>query len=124
MYNTNPYYIRPEIIVLIKNKFNVKFSLKKLRKIISNLKYTYKKSKYLIIKNRDYIDKLKLLRKQFIATIKLIPIDKIICIDESGFNTLYKTHMKGHSLKGKHLLLPINEKKFKNNSLLSNPFRG
>ena len=71
------------------------------------MKYTYKKSKYLVIKNRDYIDKLKLLREQFIATIKLIPIDKIICIDESGFNTLYKTHMKGHSLKGKHLLLPI-----------------
>jgi len=26
--------------------------------------------------------------------------------------------MKGHSLKGTHLILPINEKKFKNNSLL------
>ena len=118
LYNTNPFYTRPEIAILIQKKFNVKFSLKKLRQIILNLNFTYKKTKYLVVKNRSYINELQLLRSEFIKKNKLIKVDKLIFLDESGFNSLYKKHMKGHSIKGKHLNLPINEKQFKNNSLL------
>ena len=38
-------------------------------------------------------------------------MDKIICIDSSGFSSIYGTNKKGHSIKGKALDIPINEKK-------------
>ena len=47
LYNINPFYTRVEILTLIKKKFNVKYGLKKLRKIISKLNLTYKKAKYM-----------------------------------------------------------------------------
>ena len=118
LYNINPFYTRVEILTLIKKKFNVKYGLKKLRKIISKLNLTYKKAKYMVVKNRDYINELELKRKTFNEDVKKLDKDKIICIDESGFSSIYGTYKKGHSIKGKHLLIPINEKKFKNQSLL------
>ena len=118
LYKTNPFYTRQEIQSLIKTKFNLKLSLKKLRKIINVLGFTYKKAKYLVIKNRNYIDELKEKRIKFKENIESIDIKQLIFIDESSFNSLYGSNMKGHSIKGTQLLLPINEKKFKNHSLL------
>lgn len=117
-YIKNPFYTRKDIQFLIKDKFNIKYGLKKLKKIINLLNLTYKKAKYTVVKNIDYIETLKKDRKEFENKIKIIDINKIICIDESSFNSLFGTNLKGHSLKGTPLYIPVNEKKFKNNSLL------
>lgn len=49
--------------------------------------------------------------------MKNININKIISIDESGFNTLENIN-KGLSEKGKRINVPINDKKIKNKSLI------
>ena len=72
----------------------------------------------MVIKNRKYIDELKQKRIDFQNTIKKLNKNELIFIDESSFNSLYGSNMKGHSIKGSPLYLPINEKKFKNHSLL------
>ena len=118
LYNLNPFYTRNEIQNLIKIKFNYKIGLKKLKKVITLLNFTYKKAKYVTIKSKNYIEKLKEERINFENKIKTFDIDKIISIDESGFNSLFSSNMKGHSLKGTQINIPINEKKFLNNSLL------
>ena len=118
LYELNPFYTRIQIQNLIFTKFNFKIGLKKLKIIIYSLNLTYKKAKYVTIKNKNYLEKLKNERIEFETKIKTYDIDKIISIDESGFNSLYGTNMKGHSIKGMPINIPINEKKFKNNSLL------
>ena len=45
-------------------------------------------------------------------------IDKIISIDEAGFNTIINEKQKGLSPKGTKINIPIKDKRIKNNSLL------
>lgn len=118
LYTLNPFYTRKQIQNLIFINFNLKLGFKKLRKIIASLNFTYKKAKYLTIKNKEYIEKLKKERIDFESKINLIDPNKIISIDECGFNSLYSSNLKGHSIKGTQINIPINEKKFKNNTLL------
>lgn len=118
LFTVNPFYTRNQIQNLILIKFNFKIGLRKLRKVIHSLNYTYKKAKYLVIKNKNYIEKLQKERTEFKNKIKMLNIDNIISIDESSFNNLYGSNLKGHSLKGQQINIPINEKKFINNSLL------
>ena len=118
LYDCNPFYTRVQIISLIKTKFNIKISLKKLKKIVSDINYTYKKAKCIIVKNKDYIKTLQTKRIDYKNEVKKLDLNKTLFIDESGFKTLLDSNMKGHSEKGRHLNIPITEKKFLNQSLL------
>jgi transposase len=118
LYTSNPFYTRKQIQNLIFTNYKYKIGLKKLKKVITSLNYTYKKARYLTIKNKNYIDDLKKERSKFQTKINLIDPNKIISIDECGFNSIYASNMKGHSIKGTQINIPINEKKFKNNTLL------
>ena len=119
LYKDNPFHNRQFIKTALFDKFNVNYGLRKLHIIIKNMGYTYKKVKFQTIKNANYVDELSNQRRLFTDKIKKLDIDKIISIDESGFNTFYKKNMKGHAIKGQKLILPINEKNFKNQSLLN-----
>ena len=43
---------------LLKTKFNISYNLNQITKIYKQLKLTYKKPKYRIIKNIDFLDEL------------------------------------------------------------------
>ena len=72
----------------MKTKFNISYNLNQITKIYKQLKLTYKKPKYRIIKNIEFLDELIKKRKDFVTKIKEEDITKIISIDESGFNKL------------------------------------
>ncbi len=114
---TNPFIIRNEIIEYVYLKFKIKLTLNNISKIYKNLNMTRKKPKYHIIKNQDFMDKLIEKRKLFLEDINKENIDKIISIDESGFNKLLSIN-KGLSEKGKKINVPIRQKLDKNITLL------
>jgi transposase len=78
---------------------------------------TRKKPKYHIVKNIDFMNKISENRKLFLEAINKENINKIISIDESGFNKLLSNY-KGLSEKGTKINIPIKQKIAKNISLL------
>ncbi len=60
------------MVPIIKNKFNVKISIKKLRKVYSKINYTRKKVKRRIIKNEKFLDTETQERDKFIKKINCI----------------------------------------------------
>jgi transposase/predicted DNA-binding protein YlxM (UPF0122 family) len=115
----NPFITRKHIINIVYSKLNIKLTLNNVSKIYKILKLTRKKPKYHIIKNYKYIEELIDKRKNFYEHIKNENINKIISIDESGFNNLIPNNL-GLSDKGKHINIPINlkQKQHKNITLL------
>jgi transposase len=114
----NPFISRQEIILTIKEKFNVKLTQNHLSSIFKRLNLTRKKPREYIIKSISYLDKLIEKRNNFKKEIEKIDINKIVSIDESGFNAL-KNVNKGLAPKGKRINIPRNEKRIKNRSLIS-----
>jgi transposase len=100
-----PFLRKKEIVILLTNQFNIKFNINKVNLLILKLNYTYKKPRQYIVKNIAFIDKLIEERKIFTENIKKEIIDKIISIDESGFQKLEK-HDKGLSKKGVAISIP------------------
>ncbi len=78
---------------------------------------TRKQPKYHITKSIKFIDELIEKRKLFIEEINKKSFDKIISIDECGFNK-FLSSKKGLSEKGKQINVPIKQKINKNISLL------
>jgi transposase len=87
IYN-DPFITRSQLSLKINTKFNINYNLNQITKIYKQLKLTYKKPKYRIIKNIEFLDELIKKRKDFVTKIKEEDITKIISIDESGFNKL------------------------------------
>ena len=116
VYN-DPFITRQQIINTINNKYKIKLTLNKVSKIYKKLNLTRKKPKYHVIKSLDYLDKLNIKRKEFMNNISKIDINKIISIDESGFNNS-NNNSYGLSEKGKRINLPCTEKRSKNISLI------
>ena len=114
---TNPFITRYEIIEFVYLKFKIKLTLNNVSKIYKILNMTRKQPKYHITKSIKFIDELIQKRKFFLDEINKISIDKIISIDECGFNKLLSLK-KGLSEKGKQLNIPIKQKINKNISLL------
>jgi transposase len=113
----NPFIKRSELIVKIKDKFDIKYNLNQISKIYKQLKLTFKKPKYRVIKNIKFLDELIVKRQEFVTNIKKENIDKIISIDESGFNSLIK-NVKGLSKKGSTIHQPVSSIKNNNVSLI------
>ncbi len=113
----NPFIKRSVLIKKIDDKFKVKYTLNDISKIYKQLKLTFKKPKYRIIRNIEFLDELIKKRQDFVTKIKEEDIHKIISIDESGFNdTTNKT--KGLSKKGSAIYCPVKAKKHQNVSLI------
>ena len=74
---------------------------------------TFKKPKYHIVKSINALDKITATRKQFLVDIKTTNYNKIISIDESGFNMI-TNKQKGLSVKGVKINVPIDQIKNKN----------
>ena len=87
VYN-DPFITRSGLALKIKTKFNINYNLNQITKIYKQLKLTYKKPKYRIIKNIEFLDELIKKRQEFVTKMKEEDITKIISIDESGFNKL------------------------------------
>jgi len=87
VYN-DPFITRSQLAIKIKKKFNISYNLNQITRIYKQLKLTYKKPKYRIIKNIEFLDELIKKRQEFVTKIKKEDIKKIISIDESGFNKL------------------------------------
>jgi len=113
----NPFIKRSELIKKIKDKFDIKYNLNQISKIYKQLKLTFKKPKYRVIKNIKFLDELIIKRQEFVTNINKENIDKIILIDESGFNSLIK-NLKGLSKKGSTIHQPISSIKNNNVSLI------
>ena len=113
----NPFITRKEISEKVLFNFNIKLTLNNISKIYKKLNMTRKKPKYHIIKNQDFMDKLIEKRKIFLEEISKENINKIISIDEAGFNKLLSNN-KGLSIKGTPINIPIKQKLDKNISLL------
>lgn len=113
----DPFVTRLHIKNMIIKKYDIKLSDKSISKIFKKLNLTRKKTRHYIVKSIDFLDKLIIKRNEFQKQISDIDIDKIISIDESGFNSLSNTN-KGLSKKGKRINMPISDKKIKNKSLL------
>ena len=109
IYN-NPFIIRQEIIEKVYLKFKIKLTLNNVSSIYKILNMTRKLPKYHITKS---IDELIQKRKIFIEEVNKKPFNKIISIDESGFNKLLFSK-KGLSEKGKQINMPIKQKINKN----------
>ena len=116
VYN-DPFITRSYLALKIKNKFNISYNLNQITKIYKQLKLTYKKPKYRIIKNIEFLDELIKKRQQFVTKIKEEDITKIISIDESGFNKLIQKS-KGLSKRGSTIHCPVTSVKNINVSLL------
>jgi len=115
--NIDPFITRNDIKNLINKKYNIKLSDNSLSSMFKKLNLTRKKPRQYIVKSIDFLDKLIVKRNDFKKSISSIDINKIISIDESGFNTL-NTLNKGLSIKGKRINIPCNEIKVKNKSLI------
>ena len=105
------------LLLVFKIQYNIKLSQNSISKIYKKLNLTRKKPRHYIVKSIDFLDKLIVKRNEFNIKMKNIDINKIISIDESGFNTLENIN-KGLSEKGKRINVPINDKKIKNKSLI------
>ena len=116
VYN-DPFITRSLLALKIKNKFNINYNLNQITKIYKQLKLTYKKPKYRIIKNIEFLDELIKKRQEFVTKIKEEDITKIISIDESGFNKLIQKS-KGLSKRGSTIHCPVTSVKNINVSLL------
>jgi transposase len=114
----NPFITRNNVIDVIFKKFNIKLSQSSISSIFKKLNLTRKKPRNYIVKSIDFLDKLIAKRNEFNIQISKIDINKIISIDESGFNSLNNIN-KGLSEKGKRINVPISDKKIKNKSLIS-----
>jgi transposase len=114
---TNPFVTRKELIEHVFLYFNIKLTLNNISKIYKKLNMTRKKPKYHIVKTIDFMNKLIEKRKLFLEEINKEDINKIISIDESGFNKLL-SNSKGLSEKGAKINVPIKQKLDKNISLL------
>ena len=113
----DPFITRSLLSSKIKDKFNISYSLNQITKIYKQLKLTYKKPKYRIIKNIKFLDELIKKRQEFVTKIKGEDMSKIISIDESGFNKLVNKS-KGLSKKGSTIHCPVTSVKNINVSLL------
>jgi len=113
----NPFIKRSELIIKIKDKFDITYNLNQISKIYKQLKLSFKKPKYRVIKNIKFLDDLIKKRQEFVTKIKQENIDKIISIDESGFNSLIRKS-KGLSKKGSTIHQPVTSIKNTNVSLI------
>lgn len=113
----DPFITRKEIINAISIKHNIKLSQNSISHIFKKLNLTRKKPRHYIVKTIDFLDKLIIKRNEFNIQISKIDINKIISIDEAGFNSLNNVN-KGLSEKGKRINVPITDKKIKNKSLI------
>jgi transposase len=111
-----PFSTVEEIKVFIYNNFNIKVSNNTITKLFKILNLTRKKVKFHIIKDLEYLKKLEKERVIFIDKIKNLYFNKIIFIDESGFNI--SATDKGLSVKGEKINIPKKNLKSKNLSLL------
>jgi len=116
IYN-DPFITRSQLSLKINTKFNINYNLNQITKIYKQLKLTYKKPKYRIIKNIEFLDELIKKRKDFVTKIKEEDITKIISIDESGFNKLIQ-NSKGLSKRGSTIHCPVKSVKNINVSLI------
>jgi transposase len=72
----------------------------------------------MVVRSKEYLEQLIQKRETFNATINTYNIDKIIAIDESGFNMHSGKIIKGLSPVGKTLYVPITAINSRNISLL------
>jgi len=114
----DPFINRNNIIETIFKKYNIKLSQNSISSIFKKLNLTRKKPRHYIVKSIDFLDKLIIKRNEFNREISKIDINKIISIDEAGFNQLNNIN-KGLSEKGKRINVPVSDKKIKNKSLIS-----
>jgi transposase/glutaredoxin-related protein len=112
-----PFINRNDIINTIFKKYNIKLTQNSISSIFKKLNLTRKKPRHYIVKSIDFLDKLIIKRNEFNKEISKIDINKIISIDEAGFNQLNSIN-KGLSEKGKRINVPISDKKIKNKSLI------
>ena len=115
---TNPYICRADVVNAVKQEYNITFSHKNITSIYRRLRLSYKKPKRMVVKNASYLNDLITNRTDFNSKIKLLDIDKIISIDESGFNSSSGCSKKGLSCIGKPLYIPTDVLKTKNISVL------
>lgn len=113
----NPFIHRKQIILDVYIKFKITLTLNNISKIYKILNMTRKNPKYHIVKNIKYMDELIEKRKIFLEKVNQLNINKIISIDESGFNKLLPFN-KGLSIKGTNIHVPVKCKVNKNISLL------
>ena len=111
-----PFSTVEEIKAFIYNNLNIKVSNNTITKLFKILNLTRKKLKFHIIKDLEYLKKLEKDRVIFIDKIKNLYFNKIIFIDESGFNV--SAIDKGLSVKGEKINIPKKNLKSKNLSLL------
>lgn len=97
IYN-DPFIKRSNLIMKIFNKFSIKFTLNKITNLYKHLKITFKKPKYHIIRSINFLDKITQKRKEFLENIQKENFDKIISIDETGFN-MFNSKQKGCSIR-------------------------
>jgi transposase len=113
----DPFITRNNVINAIFKKYNLKLSQNSISSIYKKLNLTRKKPRHYIVKSIDFLDKIINKRNEFNKNISKIDINKIISIDEAGFNSLNNIN-KGLSEKGKRINVPISDKKIKNKSLI------
>ena len=85
IYN-KPSICRIDVINAVKQEYNVVLTHKNITKIYRQLNLTYKKPKRMVVKDSAYLNNLIAKRADFNSKINLLDMDKIISIDESGFN--------------------------------------
>ena len=71
IYN-DPFITRSQLSLKINTKFNINYNLNQITKIYKQLKLTYKKPKYIIIKNIEFLDEL--IKKRYIDDDNLYDI--------------------------------------------------
>ena len=109
---------RIDIKNYILKDFNISLSLNTITSIIKKLNFTRKKINYQVIKNKEYINSLNIKRKEFITYFKDKYLNKIIFIDETGFNTSNIVDNKGLSKKGTPIYMPDKTRFMRNLSMI------
>ena len=115
---SNPKICREDIIYMVKHEYDITLTNKNITAIYRRLRLSYKKPKRMVVKSSAYLEELITKRADFNTAIKLLDVNKIISIDESGFNKSSGSSKKGLSPIGKPLYIPTDVLNTKNISVL------
>ena len=117
--NIFPLASRNDIRLYIFNDFKISLSLNTITKFFKKLNLTRKKINFQIIKNMDYVKELNLKRENYISYFKNKYLNKLIFIDEVGFNlSKLNSNKKGLSLKGNPIYMPDKTKCMNNLNII------
>lgn len=103
----NPFVIHKQLVSLLNIEFKFNINISKIKYILKHVGITKKNCKRRVVKNQNFLKEIIEKRTKFLNFIKSQIIDLIVSIDETGINSFFTSNLKGYSLKGETINLPV-----------------